>query len=50
MQSYHAWLDNASSKQVLCHKRLGLIFNDKMTWSDYTDHICKRSHKRLDIS
>ena len=36
-------------KQVLYHKHLGLIFNDKMTWSDHIDDICKRSNKRLDI-
>jgi hypothetical protein len=32
-----------------CHKHLGLIFNDKMTWSDHIDDICNRSNKRLDI-
>ena len=42
-------LNNVSIKQVLCHKHLGLIFNDKMTWSDHIDDICKRSNKRLDI-
>ena len=42
-------LNNVSIKQVLCHKHLGLIFNDKMTWSDHIDDICKRSNERLDI-
>jgi len=36
--------------QVLCGKHLGLIFNDKMTWSDHIDDICKRSNTHLDIS
>ena len=26
-----------------------MTFNDKMTWSDHIDNICKRSKKRLDI-
>jgi hypothetical protein len=42
-------LNNVSIKQVLCYKHLGLIFNDKMTWSDHIDDICKRSNKCLDI-
>jgi hypothetical protein len=42
-------LNNISIKQVLCYKHLGLIFNDKMTWSDHIDDICKRSNKCLDI-
>ena len=42
-------LNNVSIKHVLCYKHLGLIFNDKMTWSDHIDDICKRSNKRLDI-
>ena len=42
-------LNNVSIKQVLCYKHLGLIFNDKMTWSDHIDEICKRSNTHLDI-
>ena len=42
-------LNNVSIKQVLYHKHLGLIFSDKMIWSDHIDDICKRSNKRLDI-
>ena len=42
-------LNNVSIKQVLCYKHLGLIFNDKMTWSDHIDDIFKRSNKLLDI-
>ena len=42
-------LNNVSIKQVLCHKYLGLIINDTMTWSDHIDDMCKRSNKRLDI-
>jgi hypothetical protein len=42
-------LNNVSIKQVLCHKHLGLIFRDKMTWSVHHDDNCKRNNKRLDI-
>jgi len=42
-------LNNVSIKQVLCHKHLGLIFNDTMTLCDHIDDICKRRNNRLDI-
>ena len=42
-------LNNVSIMQVLCGKHLGLIFNDKMTWSDHIDNIRQRSNKCLDI-
>ena len=42
-------LNSVSIMQVLCGKHLGLIFNDKMTWSDHIDDIRQRSNKCLDI-
>jgi hypothetical protein len=41
--------DSVSIKQVLRYKHLGLIFSDKMTWSDHIDDSCKRSNKHLDV-
>jgi hypothetical protein len=35
-------LNNVSIKQVLYHKHLGLIFSDKMIWSDHIDDIVEQ--------
>jgi hypothetical protein len=43
------YLNNTAINEVTVHKHLGLVFNNKMSWTDYINDICKKCNKRLDI-
>ncbi|CAG2244881.1 unnamed protein product [Mytilus edulis] len=40
-------LNNVNIKRVTCHKHLGLILNDKLSWTDHIADICKKCHNKL---
>jgi hypothetical protein len=43
------YLNNTAINEVTVHKHLGLVFNNKMSWADYINDICKKCNKRLAI-
>jgi hypothetical protein len=43
------YLNNTAINEVTVHKHLGLVFNNKMSWTDHINDICKRCNKHLDI-
>ena len=42
-------MNNVLIKEVDCHKHLGLIFNNKGTWSEHIKDISTKAWKRLNI-
>ena len=40
---------NTAINEVTVHKHLGLVFNNKISWTDHINNICKQCDKRLDI-
>ena len=43
------YLNNTAINEVTVHKHLRVIFNNKMSWRDHINDICKKCNKRLDI-
>jgi hypothetical protein len=35
------YLNNTAINKVTVHKHLGLVFNNKMSWTDHINDICK---------
>ena len=42
-------IDDTPLTQVSSHKHIGLVFNDKLTWSDHTDLVVHRVPSKLGL-
>ena len=43
------YLNKSDVNEATVHKHIGLVFNNKMSWTDHINDICKKCSKRLDI-
>jgi hypothetical protein len=41
------YLNNTAINEVTVHKHQGRVFNNKMSWTDHINDICKRCNKRI---
>ena len=42
-------LDGQPISQVSSHKHLGLVFNQRLSWSDHTDYVIRKSSKKIGL-
>ena len=47
IQDLNLSINNSPIKRVNSHKHLGIVLNDKLTWTDHVEPICKRASKKL---
>ena len=46
IQDLNLAINNSPIKRVNSHKHLGIVLNDKLTWTDHFESICKRTSKK----
>ena len=39
-------LNNVEIEKKICHKHLGIILNDRLSWKDHIDFVCKKSKQK----
>ena len=42
-------LNNVKIEKVNCHKHFGIILNDRLSWTDHIDFVCKKASKKLGL-